>query len=203
MGRRKKGDTTTRDKILTTARKMFSEKGYDATSVDQIVKAAEINKSSVYYYFDSKKAILENIYKEFSDKALEIKKSFPLGGKISREDIERSIEFNRRNSDVVKIMWMEMVKSSNETPAFLKYFDQGFIDGKRIADEANVELEDTRKNRIMVMFMATFPIWGYTALGEQICSYYKWDKEGFTKDFIDVFYDLYVKNLQNSFGIEE
>lgn len=47
--------------ILDNALDLFSEKGYDAVSVDQIAKAVGIKAPSLYNHFPSKKAIFEAI----------------------------------------------------------------------------------------------------------------------------------------------
>ncbi len=44
----------TRDRILTAALTLFSENGYDATSVTQICQAAEASKGAFYHHFPSK-----------------------------------------------------------------------------------------------------------------------------------------------------
>src|SRR5579884_1538567 len=50
--------------IITAARKVFAEKGYIATTVDEIAAAAAVAKGTVYVYFESKEqiynAVLEN-----------------------------------------------------------------------------------------------------------------------------------------------
>lgn len=48
-------------RILETAEKLFSENGFDGTSVRQISKAAGINIAMVSYYFGSKEKLLESL----------------------------------------------------------------------------------------------------------------------------------------------
>ncbi len=43
------------------ARKLFVEKGYDQTSINDILKIIEIAKGTFYYYFTSKEELLEEI----------------------------------------------------------------------------------------------------------------------------------------------
>ncbi len=44
--------------ILEVARQLFQAKGYEATSVDEIVRTADIAKGTFYYYFKSKEDVL-------------------------------------------------------------------------------------------------------------------------------------------------
>lgn len=50
-----------RENILETAEKLFSEKGIKETTVDDISKAADCSKSTIYVYFKSKEEIFNFI----------------------------------------------------------------------------------------------------------------------------------------------
>jgi len=47
-----------REKILSAAGRLFWQKGYLGTSITDIAKAANVNKASVYYYFENKAVLL-------------------------------------------------------------------------------------------------------------------------------------------------
>lgn len=53
-----------RQAILDSALTLFYEKGYDAVGVQQIVDAAGVTKPTLYYYFGSKKGLLEQLLNE-------------------------------------------------------------------------------------------------------------------------------------------
>ncbi len=48
----------TRDRLIDAARELFWVQGYEATSVAEILKKAEVNSGSLYYYFKSKEDLL-------------------------------------------------------------------------------------------------------------------------------------------------
>ena len=50
-----------RQELLQIAYRLFTEKGYDNTSVDEIIAAAGIAKGTYYYHFPSKEATLEAV----------------------------------------------------------------------------------------------------------------------------------------------
>ena len=79
---------------------------------------------------------------------------------------------------------MELSKKTDDETGFLEYLDQSFSSGVNIARQENLLIEDTPRNRVMMIFMATLPIFGYTVLGEKLCKYYAWDEKTFTEDFI-------------------
>lgn len=57
--------------IANTAAKLFSGKGYVATSMEDVAAAAKISKGSIYYYFSTKDVILDYILSTFMDAVLE------------------------------------------------------------------------------------------------------------------------------------
>jgi AcrR family transcriptional regulator len=50
-----------RQKVITTAGKIFSRYGFKKTTMDEIAKALKMGKSSIYYYFKSKEEIFESV----------------------------------------------------------------------------------------------------------------------------------------------
>jgi AcrR family transcriptional regulator len=49
-------------RLLSHATKLFAKKGFDRTSVQEIVEAAGVTKGAMYHYFDSKDDLLYEIY---------------------------------------------------------------------------------------------------------------------------------------------
>ena len=64
---------TTKDKILSASVKLFSEKGYDATSVRDIAQEVGIKSSSLYNHYKSKEDILQEIFVLFKNDIEQIK----------------------------------------------------------------------------------------------------------------------------------
>ena len=54
----------TRRKIITAAVDVFSEIGYPATGLGEIIERAEMTKGALYYHFDSKESLAEAIIDE-------------------------------------------------------------------------------------------------------------------------------------------
>lgn len=51
----------TKERILDTAERLFSEQGYAATSLRSIIASAGVNLAAVHYHFHSKEALLEAV----------------------------------------------------------------------------------------------------------------------------------------------
>lgn len=58
-----KGEQTRR-LIFETALVLFREKGFDATTMQQIAERADVAKGAAYYYFPSKEAIIQAYYED-------------------------------------------------------------------------------------------------------------------------------------------
>jgi AcrR family transcriptional regulator len=110
-------DTKTR--ILEAAEILFAEKGFSGTGIDEIAKRAEITKSVIYYHFKNKEDILQQMFRRFTDFALENKAQ--MGGRFFRGETDIStlldnvmelfdIETVQRLS---KILLMEAIKGND------------------------------------------------------------------------------------------
>nr|BFE82734.1 TetR/AcrR family transcriptional regulator [Planobispora longispora] len=51
-----------RQRLLGEATRLFAERGFESTSVQEIVSAAGVTKGAMYHYFDSKDDLLHEIY---------------------------------------------------------------------------------------------------------------------------------------------
>lgn len=61
-----KGEIT-KKKMIRAAWDLFYEKGYDNTTIDDILLKSKTSKSSFYYYFDGKDALLSSLSTIFDD----------------------------------------------------------------------------------------------------------------------------------------
>ena len=53
------------ESLIQNATELFASRGYDATSVNDIVEAASVTKGALYYYFDTKEDLLFAIHQRF------------------------------------------------------------------------------------------------------------------------------------------
>jgi len=80
----------TREKILESATRLFSEQGYESTSLSQVARQAKVSKALIFWHFDSK----EKLYRSALRKTLEpyFIDVDDLEGLGEREQIERQID---------------------------------------------------------------------------------------------------------------
>ena len=57
----------TKDRLVMTAMRLFSEKGYESTSVADILRAAGANSGSLYHFFATKQELLVEVLRRYRD----------------------------------------------------------------------------------------------------------------------------------------
>lgn len=65
MARISKDPDTRRRELIDTAERLFLEKGYNDTTISDIVKAAEVAQGTFYYYFKTKDEVLDAIADDY------------------------------------------------------------------------------------------------------------------------------------------
>jgi len=58
----------TKNRILDTAERLFAELGYDATSLRQVTREAEVNLAAVHYHFGGKIPLLRAVFERRVDR---------------------------------------------------------------------------------------------------------------------------------------
>jgi len=72
LNRTERRKEETRQRIYQVALKLFMEKGYDQTSVDEIVRQADVAKGTFFYHFPKKEAILAHLGQKRIDRIKEM-----------------------------------------------------------------------------------------------------------------------------------
>jgi len=71
QGRRERKKEETRRRITASALDLFHEKGFDATTVDEITERADVAKGTFFNYFPRKESVLEALSEEWMERAEE------------------------------------------------------------------------------------------------------------------------------------
>jgi AcrR family transcriptional regulator len=75
---RQRKKLATRDALHEAAVRLFSQKGYAATSVDEIAAAADVSRSTFFRYFGSKEAVIFSVPDEIGERFLNLIADRPL-----------------------------------------------------------------------------------------------------------------------------
>ena len=73
----RKNNPNTKSKIISAAWKLFYDKGYDSTTIEEIVALSETSKGSFYHYFEGKESLLGTLSTLFDEKYESLMPSIP------------------------------------------------------------------------------------------------------------------------------
>jgi AcrR family transcriptional regulator len=107
----------TKEKILKAALKVFSEKGYHATNVDEIVEKSETSKGGFYFHFPSKKELFLTLVDEmtgilFSKVEKEVRQSDDVVEQIEKA-LWKGIHVFTKYRSLAKFLLVEAVGSGS------------------------------------------------------------------------------------------
>ena len=113
-------------RILKAAEKLFAAKGFDAARVDDIAEKAGVNKALIYYYFKSKRDVLEQLFNNLVEELIELVHdsleqyvNFESVEDMAQE-LETYYDFMESKEDTIRIMMMESLKASEGPPPLFK-----------------------------------------------------------------------------------
>lgn len=143
-----------REQILLSAAKLFRQQGYAATTLRQIAAKAGIKAGSIYYYFDSKEAILDEVLDQGIKRIFDtVKRRLKEAGEVPhRRRIEIAIEahlvtlleasdFTSANIRIYGQLPERLKKAHRPIRrAYAKYWDRLFLDARR-AGEIRSDIE--------------------------------------------------------------
>lgn len=141
-----------KERIIKASIELFSQKGYDATRVNDIASAANVNKALIYYYFKNKQDILDFMVRSLLNNAVSItmdyintnivdmiKKGYldiePDRLHFLDDDAihmflqntyafyERVVDYAVEHRDVIRILMLESLKSGKHQDSLFHFMD--------------------------------------------------------------------------------
>lgn len=102
-----------KNKIIDAAKKLFFEKGYDETTMQEIMQLSGLSKGAIYHYFRSKQEIMEfliNYEKEVVSNYLKkLVDNQELSAKQKIEKVVTYLSANEALPELTKGKWVEKV----------------------------------------------------------------------------------------------
>jgi AcrR family transcriptional regulator len=114
-----------RNQVLGCALEVFAEKGYHATSISDIIKAAGIARGTFYLYFENKRAIFEELLDSFITRIAEAVERVSLDPDAAtpteqiRRNVARVVDVLVDNQKFTKILLRQAVGLDREFDARL------------------------------------------------------------------------------------
>jgi AcrR family transcriptional regulator len=72
----------TRDALIEAARRLFTERGYDAVGTEEVVRAAGVTRGALYHHFGDKAKLLEAVYERVEAESTERVARVVLGSEL-------------------------------------------------------------------------------------------------------------------------
>jgi AcrR family transcriptional regulator len=117
VSRRQQYSASTKRALVDVAAKLFTEQGYAATSLDQVVAGARVTKGALYHHFSGKQAVFEAVFEKVeTDSSARIRKAL----KGSRDPWEKALIGLRAFLEIVQDPAYQRVVIQ-EGPAILGY----------------------------------------------------------------------------------
>lgn len=194
----------TEERILEAATEIFALKGYDATSVDEIAKRANVSKPLIYYYFKSKKNILEELIKRYIKSYFPEKEEYIQGiTNINREDLyerlQERMDFFSKNDKALKVIAMELMKDNPEVESIVSMINPLFDTAIPKIEEMGVDIEDRMDLFVSTFFFGTAPILMLMLYGDKFCQFYQIEREELNKRFFNVMKSMYIDFFVDQF----
>ena len=121
--------SATRQHILQAALKSFADCGYAATSVQEIVDAAQVSKPALYYYFKDKADLFQALVDRAHDERYELMQDAAARGRTVAEKLEEMVaavfEFSLRNRELMRLAFATAFAATREAPGQLKCHEKG------------------------------------------------------------------------------
>ena len=110
------GGDETRRRILETAETLFSQNGYDGTSIDRIARLTGINKATIYYHFRDKADMMETLFRDIIDEIeAAVDGEDRTGERVSAEEAVRGeLDYLAGKRKILAILFTEALKESSD-----------------------------------------------------------------------------------------
>ena len=196
-----------KERILKAASQLFAERGFDGASVDEIARRASVNKALIYYYFESKGDILDQLIESTLDDVLA--QDLPLTGFEFLADrqaavafMSKFLDFLEERQDILRVILMESLKRRPVK-------DRLFVMVGRLLDK--VFALDTRqygyseananRARVMEFFTGLMPLVSYVVYHESWMKSFGIDERGLREHFIVSFIDSHFSATERLYKL--
>jgi len=121
-------DSNTRHQVLHAALKKFADCGYEGTSVQDIVEAAQVTKPTLYYYFGNKAELYQALVDYAHDERRRLMQAAAERGETLADKLVEILaavfDFLQNNRDLMRIAFATAFAAPGELPAEIHYMDK-------------------------------------------------------------------------------
>lgn len=116
------------ENIINISAKLFTEKGYDKTSMQDIADAVGMSKGGIFHHFNSKEDIFNTVMERQFEQIIETINQWmdEMHGLTAKEKLRGLIRRNLMDEKIIKESG-EMVSSAIESPQIILAFTQNHV----------------------------------------------------------------------------
>ena len=182
----------TQEKILEAAIQVFSQKGFYGARVDEIAARAKVNKAMLYYYFENKEKLLEEIISRHRKETREVVEKLVKNIDWNNEEqadkfYEEIFDYMEAKKDILRIMIIEALKASpNDVTIFNILLPSLELKLSKL-NERSILIDDSVGLMLYSFFFSMLPVSVFLALEDRWSQFYGFDGEETKKRFREMF----------------
>ena len=158
--------SNSKDRILEAALKLFSEQGFNGTSVKEIAQEADVSKALIYYNFESKEAILLDLLKSFKEEFIQVFKRIyekdnydGYYGRWEPGEIEDGLKFFIEKRKIWIVLILESLKSSTGKENLIHLWDElNTTTRKKMLNDRGFTIQGDLTKDIVDLFFILIPV---------------------------------------------
>lgn len=162
----KKDNSKTKEKILKVSGQLFAQRGYYGVSMRDIAAEMDFTKSSLYYHFESKDKLVEELMK---DSLAELKKELRSATKKSKlpfdtvfNIVKTLLDFKISHPELSLLVSMGI--STDDSSPILRLFEDLRMDLTKFIRDLIGGVDLVRKSTFRTVFSITTTILGFVLL---------------------------------------
>ena len=180
-----KSNENTRSKILAAALDEFSTRGFAGVRVDQIAKAAGVNKAMIYYHFAGKEDLFKAIFQTELESFKQNLTKIMAGSEMSSlEDqlsaVEAILSYAGQRKKFLAILLSAAMLQPEVQPNLFQLLDISTAAG--LAAGAGVQPNEDAL--VHELFTGLLPLVSFILLRKGLVGYYGWDEASLNQHFI-------------------
>jgi AcrR family transcriptional regulator len=179
-----------RERILLAAVKIFAEKSFEGSRIEEIAREANVPKSLIYYHFKSKDEILEVLTQNFIEEYIGIiEGTTKESSKEKAEQLPNRMknvyyDFGQKNADLVRVIFIDSLKKTKEEPIIFKVIEAMISKEQESNTYANY---DVQERRIAEFFTSFIPNYAYVCFADSWTKYFNIERKEFNKLYLDIY----------------
>ncbi|MFA6582735.1 MAG: helix-turn-helix domain-containing protein [Elusimicrobiaceae bacterium] len=184
------GSEKSKAAILSAAEQLFAAEGFSATSVDDIAKAAGVNKALIYYYFKSKENLLYCLFRTiYEDLTVRLAPQNDAAPSVASLNADFAVVEKKKN--ILTVLLMESMRSAKASGFLFETCEK--MAGPQLK---NKNLSPKARNKILIreFYSGIMPYLSFLIFQEKWCTHFKCSPKQTKEDFADIFLRMHVED---------